>query len=246
MPVLAKDASRRLDPVKIVDSALRVADTEGLDAVTIRRLAQLHEVTPMALYRHFADKGDLLNAIADRLLADVDLPAATGDRWDRQLHGVLTAFVTALRPHPATAGLTLPRILVAEPGLAMAERTMELLTEGGFEPDHAAEVGRQSLCSLVTLVTTQPGAGEDPEPEAREQALRTKRATLAMLDPKRYPLITGAADVLVCPTSTDRYYALGIELVVAGIRGVLQDPETPGSKAARSASIRSRPTAPTG
>ena len=222
MPVLAKDTSRRLDPAKIVDSALQVADTEGLDAVTIRGLAQVHGVTPMALYRHFADKNDLLNAIADRLLADIDLPAPTGESWDRQLRDVLTAFVAALRPHPTAAGLALPRILVAEPGLVMAERTMELLIEGGFERDYAAEVGRQSLCALVTLVTTEPGAGEDPDPETREQTLRTKRAALATLDPKRYPLITGAADVIICPSSTDRYYSLGIDLVVAGIRGVLQ------------------------
>ena len=224
MPTLSKETPRRgLDPAKVVDSALQIADTEGLEAVTIRRLAQLHEVTPMALYRHFADKGDLLNAIADKLLADIDLPGPSSDRWDRQIRAVMTAFVDALRPHPNVAVLTLRRILVTEPGLVMSERTMELLIEGGFDPDYAAEVGRQSICSLIVLVTTEPGAGEDPEPEIREQSLRMKRAALGALDPKRYPLITSAADTLVCPTSTDRYYTLGIDLVVAGIRGVRQD-----------------------
>jgi len=224
MPTLSKETPRRgLDPAKVVDSALLIADTEGLDAVTLRRLAQSHQVTPMALYRHFADKSDLLNAIADKLLADIDLPGPSGDRWDRQLRAVMTAFVEALRPHPNVAGLTLRRILVAGPGLVMAERTMELLIEGGFEPEYAAEVGRQAICSLITLVTTEPGAGEDPEPEIREQSLRMKRAALGALDPKRYPLITSAADTLVCPASTDRYYTLGIDLVVAGIRGVRQD-----------------------
>ncbi|HET6292348.1 MAG TPA: TetR/AcrR family transcriptional regulator [Kribbella sp.] len=220
-----QSTSKRLDPATLASSAVRIADAEGLDAVTIRRLALQHEVTPMALYRHFSDKSDLLNAMADRLLADIRLPEPSDERWDRQLRAVLTAFVDALRPHPSIAGLTLTRILAAEPGLAMAERTMELLTEGGFDKDYAAEVGRQSLCSLITLVTTEPGAGEDPEPEAREQGLRMKRASLAALPPKRYPLIAGAADTLVCPASTDRYYALGINLVVAGIRGVLTDLE---------------------
>jgi TetR/AcrR family tetracycline transcriptional repressor len=216
MPTLTK----RLDPTQVVDSALELADTEGLDAVTLRRLAQLHEVTPMALYRHFADKSDLLNALGDRLLADIVLPEPSDAPWDDRLRQILTAFVDALRPHPRAAGLTLGRILIAEPGLEMAERTMELLVEGRFDPDYAAEVGRQSICSLITLVTTEPGAGEDPEPVAREQALRLKRAALSALDPKRYPLITGTADTLVCPTSTDQYYVLGIDLVVAGIRGV--------------------------
>jgi TetR/AcrR family tetracycline transcriptional repressor len=220
---IGKETARRLDPEKLVATALAIADTEGLDAVTIRHLAQQHEVTPMALYRHFSDKDDLLAAIGHRLLADIDLPEPNDEAWDRQLHAVLTAFVAALRPHQNTASLTLRRILVAEPGLALAERTMELLTAGGFPLDYAAEVGRQSLCSLITLVTTEPGAGEDADPVVREDSLRVKRASLASLPPRRYPLVTGAADTLICPADTDRYYSLGIDLIVAGIRGVLAD-----------------------
>jgi AcrR family transcriptional regulator len=220
---ISKETAKRLDPEKLAATALEIADAEGLDAVTIRRLAQLHDVTPMALYRHFHDKDDLLAAIGDRLLADIRLPEPNDDRWDLQLRAVLTAFVDALRPHPKAADLTLYRILVSEAGLAMAERTMELLTAGGFSVDDAAEVGRQSLCSLITLVTTEPGANEDTDPITREDALRVKRAALGALPPRRYPLISAAADTLICPSSTDRYYSLGMDLVVAGIRGVLVD-----------------------
>ncbi|TDU89212.1 TetR family transcriptional regulator [Kribbella voronezhensis] len=223
MATISKETARRLDPEKLAASALALADTEGLEAVTIRRLAQQHEVTPMALYRHFSDKDDLLAAIGDRMLADIVLPEPTDERWDVQLRAILTAFVAALRPHPKVAQLALFRILVTEPGLALAERTMELLTEAGFSVDDAAEVGRQSLCSLITLVTAEPGSAEVTDPIGREDALRAKRAALAALPPRRYPLITAAADVLVCPTSTDAYYDLGIDLAVAGICGVLTD-----------------------
>jgi AcrR family transcriptional regulator len=215
--------AKRLDPHTLATSALEIADAEGLDALTIRRLAQLHDVTPMALYRHFSDKDDLLAAVGDRILADIALPEPTDEAWDVQLHGVLTAFVKALRPHPKAAGLTLYRILVSHDGLALAERTMELLVQGGFSTDDAAEVGRQSVCSLITLVTAEPGATEDTDPVAREDGLRAKRASLAALSPHRYPLITSAADTLICPASHDRYYGLGVDLVVAGIRGVRAD-----------------------
>ena len=220
--MIAKEPVRRLDPDKVVDSALALADVEGPAAVTLRRLATQHSVTPMALYRHFKDKDDLLAALGDRLLADVVLPEPTDERWDQQLTKVLTAFVTALRAHPKLADLTLTRILASEAGLAMSERIMELLTEGGFSIDDAAEVGRQSVCSLISLVTTDPITREVTDPVAREDSLRMKRAALAALSPRKYPLITAAADTLICPTSTDRYYALGIELVVAGICGVLK------------------------
>ena len=61
----------RLSRDTIVAGAIELADAEGLDAVTIRRLAQDHDVTPMALYWHFKDKGELLDGIAERLFADV-------------------------------------------------------------------------------------------------------------------------------------------------------------------------------
>ena len=68
-------ARERLSRDTIVAGAIALADAEGLDAVTIRRLAQDHEVTPMALYWHFKDKGELLDGIAERLFADMRLPA---------------------------------------------------------------------------------------------------------------------------------------------------------------------------
>ncbi|MET9269550.1 TetR/AcrR family transcriptional regulator [Kribbella sp. NPDC003557] len=211
----------RLDPDKIVDTALAFADAEGLAAISFRKLAAQHDVTPMALYRHFKDKDDLHAALADRLIANVVLPEPTDEPWDRQLHALLTAFVNALRAHPRLADLTLPRILVAEPGLAMAERALELLVKGGFSVDDAAEVGRQSFCSLIALVTTDPIVREVNDPEAREASIRRKRAGLGALSPERYPLITAAADSLICSSSQERYYEVGIDLVVAGIRGVV-------------------------
>jgi TetR/AcrR family tetracycline transcriptional repressor len=219
--VITKETSRRLDPEKVVDSALAIADDEGPAAVSFRKLAGLHDVTPMALYRHFKDKDDLLAALGDRLLSNVVLPEPTDEPWDVQLHRLLSAFVDALREHPRLADLTLVRILVAEPGLDLGERAMELLVEAGFSVDDAAEIGRQSFCSLIALVTTDPLTREVTDPEARETSLRRKRASLASLPPKKYPLIAAAADTLVCPTSPVQYYGLGIDLVVAGIRGVL-------------------------
>jgi TetR/AcrR family tetracycline transcriptional repressor len=73
------------------------------------------------------------------------------------------------------------------------------------------------------LVTTEPGAAEAHDPTAREDSLRVKRATLGALPPRRYPRIVASADALICPTDPERYFDLGIDLALAGIRGVLAD-----------------------
>jgi AcrR family transcriptional regulator len=97
-----QDARRRRGPKatlsvqSIVDAALELADGQGLDAVSMARVADALECTAMALYRHIDSKYELLTLLADRVAADVpNLPANLGWRdglraWTRvQIDGVL-------------------------------------------------------------------------------------------------------------------------------------------------------------
>src|SRR4051794_24059712 len=98
-------AQKRLNRDQLITTALAVADPEGLGAVTSRRVAQLHGVAPMALYRHFPDKEGLLAALAGRLLAGAAVPEPDDRPWHEQLRDLLTGFIDALRPHPNAAML---------------------------------------------------------------------------------------------------------------------------------------------
>jgi AcrR family transcriptional regulator len=205
----------------IVACAITLADTEGLEAVTIRRLAQEQGVTPMAMYWHFNDKDSLFDAMAESVVTSVKLPEPNDDPWDEQLHAILAAFLEAIRPHPAVAGLALRRILTSEPGLALAEQALGLLRTAGFPADRAAEVGSFVLCAVITLVTSQPGRpGQTLDAEAREQMFREKRAALESLSPARYPNVVAAAPALVSCPDEDEYFAVNLRLLVAGIKGV--------------------------
>lgn len=208
---------RGLDPDVIVESALDIADTEGLDAVTIRRLAQEHQVTPMALYRHFKDKDDILQALADRLLADVVLPEVDDRPWHEQMRSTLAALIVALRPHPDVAHLTSPRLLTSAPGLALAERCLVLLVSGGFAIDRAAEVGRQTLFSLVALVAAEPRLDPRTDTDDREDAIAARRAALATLPASRYPNVVAAAGTLSYLDDSDHYYQIGLDLAVGAM-----------------------------
>ncbi|MFC6017598.1 TetR/AcrR family transcriptional regulator [Plantactinospora solaniradicis] len=233
MASTSKDTGRqrRLDPDKIAESALAIADAEGLSTVTVRRLAQHHDVTPMALYRHFRDKDELLDAVAERLFAAVVLPEPSDAPWHEQMQDLLAAILAALSPHPNAAGLTLHRIFASEPGLTVAERALALLAEAGFSADQAAEIGSQVIGSLIAIVTPEPGTTENPDPEARDEQFRAKRAALAALSPRRYPHVVAAAETLVHCASGRRDHALAVHLIVAGVRAVrpTNSPATTGA-----------------
>lgn len=208
----------RLSRSVIVDDALRVADAEGLDAVTIRRLATDHDVTPMALYWHFKDKDQLLDGLAERLFALVDLPVEPEEGiWDQRLAAAQNAFVKVLRAHPSVADLPLTRALDSEAGLKVAEHTLGLLREGGFSPDDAAEIGSFLLCAVTALVTGEPGPEKTLGGEDRDAAVRVKRAHLMSLAPQSFPSIVAAADALADCRSEDHYFTRGVELLVGGV-----------------------------
>jgi TetR/AcrR family transcriptional regulator, tetracycline repressor protein len=212
----------RLSREAIVSCAIGLADDEGLEAVTIRRLAQLQGVTPMAMYWHFNDKDSLLDGISESLLAAVKLPEPSDRPWNEQLYDILAAFVEAIRPHPAVAELAMRRMLTSEPGLALAEQALALLCGAGLTAERAAEVGSFALFATITMVTSQPGRPwTEPDDEAREQMFRHKRATIDALDPARYPHVRAAAPALVRCAEPDEYYAMNLRVLVHGIGALL-------------------------
>ncbi|MGW9027968.1 TetR/AcrR family transcriptional regulator [Streptomyces sp. NPDC055722] len=222
-----ESSRKRLDRDVLVATALALADAEGLSAVTTRRVGQEHGVSAMALYRHFRDKDQILDALAECLLADVRLPEADDRPWGDQLRDVLVAFLESLRPHAAAAELVITRVLVSTPGLALAERTLGLLDAGGFQVEQAAEIAGQALCSVVTLVVNEPGRSHMEDPELRDDAIRAKQASLEALSPKHYPHVVAAAGALASCASRDVYYERGIDLIIAGVRGVQAGTKAP-------------------
>src|SRR4030095_14263751 len=64
---------------RIIETALRVMDDEGLDAVTMRRIGRELGVEAMSLYNHVEDKDDILEGVTERAMNEFEFPASTGD-----------------------------------------------------------------------------------------------------------------------------------------------------------------------
>jgi AcrR family transcriptional regulator len=216
-------AHKRLNRDELIATALSVADAEGLAAITIRRVAQQHDVTPMALYRHFPDKEGLLDAVAESLLDAIDLPEPDDRPWYAQVEDVLVAALDSLRPHPNAAVLLVPRITSSEPGLDLTERVLTQLETAGMDVQQASDSACHVLTSLITLVIGEPGQASG-DVEEQEAEARAKRAQLQSLSPRRYPHVVAAADALTGCAGAEAYYRRGVELIVTGLRGLRNAP----------------------
>lgn len=209
----------RLSRDVVTQAAVALADAEGLDALTIRRLATDLGVTPMALYWHFKDKDALLDGIAETVLAEVRRPEDASGTWDEQLRALLDALLDALAAHPAVAELVKGRFLQNEPGCELTERVLSLLRDGGFTAERSSQLAVYALLFMVGLVTGMPGQEIGATDEEREQAVRTKWAKLQALPPQRYPRILDSADSLTDCAASDEWLSLGMDTLMAGIRG---------------------------
>src|SRR4249920_3825848 len=85
----------------VVDAALALIDAEGLDAVTMPKVARRLGVGTMSLYRHVQDKDDLIEAVAEHVMGDIQVPGGAPDDWQRRVVGYLRLLRDAAIAHPA-------------------------------------------------------------------------------------------------------------------------------------------------
>jgi AcrR family transcriptional regulator len=210
-----------LNRAAIVERALTVMDAEGPDAITIRRIAQEFGVTPMALYWHVANKDELLAAMGDALLADVE-PPTVGGPWATQLRAVVEVLIANLAKHPAAAELVFPRVLVTEQGLRITEFTLALLREAGFSREQAADLARMGLQTAMMLVTQLPGSESQAARDEREVLLAEKRAYVESLPADVYPHVQSSAVALTDCEDESAYYFFGVDLYIEGAKALLR------------------------
>ena len=94
----------RLSRERVLRGAMAVADTGGIDSLTIRSLAQSLGVKPMSVYYYVANKDEILDGIVDLVFSEIELPAADGD-WRAEMRRRAASARKALRTHPWAIGL---------------------------------------------------------------------------------------------------------------------------------------------
>ncbi len=212
----------RLTRAVVVDRALQLADADGLEGLTIRKLATDLGVTPMALYWHFRSKDELLEGLAERVWSEMDLRLDSAAPWQEQLRGLLESLLRVLRTHPAAPQVLLQSEKQGESWFHAAEVTLELLRSAGFDPDIASAIARSALWTGIMLVMSEPGAAWLTEDE-RVEVQRKKQVGLASLPPARYPRLVECAVPMTACDDPDQHYEFGVRLFIGGVEAIAAD-----------------------
>jgi len=211
-------ATEKLSKAAVAERALRLGDEEGVEAVTVRRLAQELGVTPMALYWHFKNKDELLLGIVDHAMSAVRADRAAADPWPVQLRAMVTALVGVMRQHPS-----LPALMHAvdkslgESFTRATNDALALLTAAGFGVEDAYWVAMHLLNSAIGLAQAQPDCPATVPAEQATEWRRQKRLAMERLPADKYPLVVEFAATYSRPLDTERYYAFGIDLIMSGV-----------------------------
>lgn len=146
----------QIDRVAILAASLQLADEHGLAAVTMQAVADRLGVTPMALYRHVANKADLLDGVVESILLEVPLPDPA-EAWPHRLRALALGTRAAARRHPQIFPLLLQRPAVT-PG---ARRTRDVvyaaLREAGLAEDDVVQMERLLATAVLGFAASEAG-----------------------------------------------------------------------------------------
>jgi AcrR family transcriptional regulator len=205
----------------IAERALEIGDAEGLDAVTIRRLATDLGVTPMALYWHYKNKEQLVVGMADHLIAGFVPKPADERPWQEQLRDLMTALVGTLRSHPCAKNVFEQIEAVEVPNfLTVWERVLGLARAAGFSVEESCLISKYLLQSAIAIAGAAVHSKECAPSEELTRAMRTRRVALQSLPPETYPHLVEMATPLVEGPDPALYDTFGVDLVLGGIEAL--------------------------
>lgn len=207
----------RLDRRRVIETALRVIDKEGLDALTMRRLAEELDVDPMTVHHHAKGKESLLDGVAELLWEEVERPGSTDDPKE-----VLRTLAHSLRDlfhrHPEGAPLVLRCTVLPRSELELWRAYLDALTGAGLD---------QPAAVLRSVLTYALGAGYAEvamlgvacEPD-RDRRYTEREVLLSLgqaIAPGTPPDLAAAAVELIADCDPDRCFHDGLELMLAGL-----------------------------
>jgi AcrR family transcriptional regulator len=208
---------RALSREAIVAAALKILRAEGIDALSMRRVAAELGTGAASLYAHVAHKDELLELLLDEVTGEIPLPEPDPARWQEQVRQIWMDARAALARNGDIARVALGRVPMGPNSMRTAEVTMAILRAGGV-PDKTVAwavdvIGMYVAANAIegALHSANQKAGRDP---AEYMAAVTSH--FAALPADRFPTIAALMPMLTSGDAEERF-AFGLDLLIQGL-----------------------------
>ncbi|WP_214319937.1 TetR/AcrR family transcriptional regulator C-terminal domain-containing protein [Nonomuraea sediminis] len=206
----------------IVETGLRIVDAEGIDALSMRRIAQELDTGPASLYAHVSNKEELVELIYDLVLSEIRLPEKV-DSWQEGLRDYALEAHRVLTAHADLAKAALANIPTGPNALRVGEAMLGLMIEAGLSPrDAALALDRISLYissdayeESLHYARMRASGHEDPV-EYIVSFIDQITVYYKSLPSDQFPYTSKYANVLTADDGAVRFL-YGLDLMIAGL-----------------------------
>jgi TetR/AcrR family tetracycline transcriptional repressor len=193
----------------VIDAAAALVADRGYAGLTMRALAQRCGVPTMTLYRHVRTKEDLLGALADRVLGQLELPEPGTLSWQEELAAVFRSVHDLLLAHPDIAQVAARQPVAGEAAYRGAEVVLDALRRAGIEGEPAAS-------AFATLFSFTLGFVQQQLLSSATGSLARRQAVLERLPLDDFDNLSRLGAVFLL-RSSDRHFEDGLDLIIRGL-----------------------------
>jgi AcrR family transcriptional regulator len=199
-------ARARLTRDRVLAAAVALADREGAEALTVRRLAEDLGVHPTSLYNHVASKTAILDGVVERLFTEI--PAVPSDStWEQWVREVADSLRALARNHPGAFMVLTRRPAENDAAYDITEAGLAAFRGAGFSPLQAVQAVRAASLSILGLALNEcPPMGDWVDPGLTDAALEGR------------PRLREAAELRI--EAGEGHWELLVEALIAGLRAL--------------------------
>jgi AcrR family transcriptional regulator len=198
----------------VLRAAVALADSSGIEALTMRRLGQELGVEAMSLYKHVAGKDDVLDGITDLVVSDIEVPPA-GNGWRAAMRQRAICAHEVLVAHPWAAMLIMSRFNIGPGMTRYLDATLGRLREGGFSITGALDAWH-TLDSHIYGFTLQ----ELGLPFEAEETRQVSSDALVRFSADEYPYVVEVITE-VMQSGREEDFEFGLDLILDGLQRTL-------------------------
>ena len=198
---------RPLSRERVLRAALELVDTEGVEALTMRRLGRELGIEAMSLYGYVRSKQDLIEGVVEQVFRQMPLVVHGPGDWQDRIRRHAALYRQVLLDHPNAVRLVAGRPLVTEGTAAFVESALAELRSLGLDLDTADRVLGVIAGFTLGLVAEQVGNVGRASPDQ------------APVDASRFPLVAALGEMKA--VDYDREFELGLDFIVAGLEHLL-------------------------